>query len=124
MTQDEWLDEVEKNKLKLLALVAQFHPSSYRKKKDVQITAPAAEDVCEKIRNEIRRTEQDESYSPEVRFARALEARKFEVVYSMLNDTWMGVPETDQCWNFIGFPEAVSLLEDPPGNDPPEGYFE
>jgi hypothetical protein len=111
----DWLQKVEKNKVVLRQFLQAWHPSSQQMSGEkLPITAPNAENACAAIRESIKRREQE---NPLERWDRALQKGDVQVIYSLLNSAWFGVPESTECWSIPGFKEAVDLLEDPPEGD-------
>lgn len=120
MTQQEWLAKAKANQGKLIALVSSYHPGSggYREPSDLFLpSAPAAEAACQVVREKIQQEEKLIGPSPVVRFTKALAEDNWREVYSLLDSTWFGVPESTSCWRLEGFSEAVDLLDDPPDID-------
>lgn len=114
-----WLVRVTKVKDKLLTLIRDYHPSSVpdpNNHKRMPITAPAAEEMSEAIRQETKEKEKALP-SPEQRFTTALEQDNHQEIYSLLQMVWVGVPESRDCWQIDGFAEMVDLLDDPPDDD-------
>ncbi len=78
--------------------------------------------ACAAVREEIRAAAGDSfeiaaGSSPLARFDDALACGDWETLWTLLNETWIGVPESTSCWSIRGFAEAVALLEDPPEDD-------
>jgi hypothetical protein len=125
MTEQEFINYADANKEVLIRLINNFHPVNRqpnRRRETINqkgdfITAPNVEMAITPIRKEIK-----ENYkgNPSDDFLRAIVENKWEPIYKILNETWMGVPESTNCWQYDGFREAVYLLEDWPetnGND-------
>lgn len=113
-TKSEWLARVAAAAENLRSLIGEFHPWYSKNHPEYPITAQAAENACNDIRNEIRRENKGD---PIVRFNAALTADNIGTLMSLLNEAWFGVPESTACWRIKGFKEAVDLLDDPPEED-------
>lgn len=113
MTDQEWIERARQVKPQLLVLVQAWHPAaSTRADRDgFEITASLPEEACEQFRKEIA---EKFSGEPCQRLEQALAAGDIGTVSSILNQAWIGVPESTNCWRIPGFEEAVSLLEDMP----------
>lgn len=118
MTNEEWLEQVKQHKENLLDLVSNWHPTSYSKVQDhdMPITAPSAEWACNKVRAEIV-AESNSDLAVQKEFLSAIESGNINTIYTILSNTWFGVPESTSCWRLTGFKEAVNLLDDPPEED-------
>ena len=117
MTQQEWLNKAIIHKEVLMEFVSNFHPYNLSPHKDTdvmspKITAPQAERACEVIREVIRKQSFER---PDVQFNIALQKEDYYTIWTLLQDAWMGVPESTSCWQITGFKEAVDLMDDPPG---------
>ena len=111
MTEEQFSQTVVDNYKDLLHLVGEYHPSNERKVMwDMKITAPGAERACEAIRKDIR---EGEYMDQRKTFEEAVHKRDWRKVYSLISDTWFGVPESTDCWQIPGFKVAVDLLDDP-----------
>lgn len=112
MTETEWMDQAVRDKEKLRALVASFHPAVLnRVRTDFPITAPMTQIACDIVSEQIRA---DQKVDPLVEFDEGIRDRDMMKVYRVLDATWFGVPESTSCWRLEGYPETVALLEDPP----------
>jgi hypothetical protein len=112
MLPEAWLEKVEHHQEALRGLISLYHPSSkQRDPEPMTITAPAAEEACERIRKAIRR---DDPQPPVLKFDIALRTKDHATLMRLLNEAWFGVPESRNCWGIYGFSEAVDLLDDPP----------
>lgn len=110
MQRDDWWNLVLENKKDIENCIIRFHPASNNKVEPrLDITAPNAERACEFIRNYIKHS----MYDPIEDFRKYADARNYEIIVDILNQTWFGVPESTDCWNIPGFEEIVALLEDP-----------
>lgn len=115
MTTQEWLNNVVENGHTLLSLVASFHPASGRQPYGLPITAPNAEKACEPMRKQIEKNLDYALESPHRKFLEAVKYREAGAIYTILQETWLGVPESTDCWSLTGFKECVNLLDDPYG---------
>ncbi len=118
MTPTEWLAKVQRNRDDLASLVATWHPTSRAKRPQLPITARCPESACQFQRNEIRDAD-DGEHDPLTRFDLALERGDWGTVHSLLSDTWIGVPESTDCWRLRGFARCVDLLDEPPECESP-----
>lgn len=110
MDTSDWMSVVIENKDDLRDLIENYHPF-YESKSNHKITAPAAEEACKVIRKDIsKKTVVD----PVLEWDSELPKNNISKLYKLLNDAWVGVPETRSCWKIRGFKVACSLLEDPP----------
>jgi hypothetical protein len=106
---------VKKNWPDLYLLIQNYHPSASHRKLDpgMPITAHAAEAACESLRKVIQK-DQDNMPDPVKRAREAKDAKDAETLWGILNETWIGVPESTSCWNIPGFSVMVEILEDGP----------
>lgn len=114
MTKTEWFQLAESNRAKLLNLILEFHPMnrSITGIPEVPDIVMSAELACQNVRAEIRKNW--EGGGATVKFMRALDTKDFKTAYSVLDETWFGVPESaSYAWSREGFKECVVLLEDP-----------
>ena len=118
MTEAEWIAQVQKHAPELRELIETYHPSNIGPwTPKLEITAPAAEAACHRIRREIGK----EGQRPGEEFDEALETHDIGALMSLLDATWFGVPESTGCWRIPGFKEAVDLMDDPPEMDEAQG---
>ena len=115
MKLNDWLQKAKDNKDVLRGLIASYHPINLRPhaptdKLAVDITAPQAERACEIVRDLIRKESLD---CPEIQFDIALQKGDIGTIYSLLQSSWFGVPESTSCWRIPGFGIACDLLDDP-----------
>lgn len=88
-TKDEWWALADYHKSGLMLLMAHYHPSQRRIHRH-PITAPLAERVCERIRDQIRyKTNADPLARAELSYAE----RSIDLL-DLLNETWFGMPES------------------------------
>jgi len=106
----EWWELLEENKDSIRSLVIQFHPKSGAPRKDMKITAPGAEAVCEDIRGEIAVGGKPEC--PLESFDAALQKQDGLTIVRLLNETWFGIPESTECWNLEGFGVLCDLCSE------------
>ncbi len=114
MTKTAWLVTAVYHRDVLRDFIACYHPAAplfFQLNRNLTITAPKAEALCEKIREEIRRNNLKD---PVESFNKALEKDNVKELLNLLNSAWFGVPESRDCWGIRGFKEAVDLMEDPP----------
>lgn len=117
MTEAQWIKTANRHKLVLRQLIENYHPNShfFNTGGIGPITAAGAEAARQNIVKQIQ--ELIGSEAPLAKFDLALKKKDFSTLYTLLNDAWMGVPESRNCWSIVGFKEAVALLEDPPSLD-------
>ena len=116
MELQKWIDRVEKNKELLRELILNYHPASTHTPvtiTDLPITAPAAEEACCAFRKQIKAASTNLP-PPTKMFDDALIKQHAPTIYTLLNTTWMGVPESTSCRRIPGFTLMCDLLEDPP----------
>ena len=117
MTSQEWLEIATDNAPQLRKLLEEYHPISQGMitRADLPympITAPAAEQVCREIREQIKSTHP--TLNPVEAFNAALAEGNVPVIITLLNQAWFGVPESTDCWKIPGFSAAVGLMDDTP----------
>lgn len=117
MDRETWLAQVNRDAAELRSLLLRWHPASPKPEYEhgMNITAPQAEGASEMLRREIREA-RTTSQLPVEQFDQALAANDIRTIYNLLNEVWLGVPESTGCWGIEGFGEAVALLQDPPEN--------
>lgn len=101
-TKQEWWNFVERNQHDLLNLIGQFHPvcNMYNEYDDAwQITAPGAEQACQVVRDEIKRSATSD---PLVLAATYIETKDPRLA-NLLNETWFGAPEDRAVMSLPGF---------------------
>lgn len=115
MTKNSWIKKVNDNKNYLSEFILNWHSSStkYSENSDMKITAPNAEQMCNVVREEIIKNEKQKDL-PIDRFNKALDENDIDEIYSLLSDSWFGVPESTSCWKIKGFSVACDLLDDFP----------
>lgn len=110
--QAAWLALAIQHQDLLVDFVAGYHPAASRRAYiDMKITAWAAQAACVDVCAELRRTA---TVEPVAQLQAAIAARDINQIYTVLNSTWFGVPESRSCWEIPGFQEAVELLESVP----------
>lgn len=114
MIKEERLSKVKENKDDLASLIHGYHPASKGgiRNHNMPITAPGPEVACGVARERIRA--EYEGKHPIEKFHAAVESGDINVIYSLLSDTWFGVPESTSCWGIQGFAVAVDLMDDLP----------
>lgn len=129
MTKQQWLDYAKEHQAVLISLLDNYHPVNLDKRaritedsdgkfivpQSLPITAPNAERACQSIRNEIALKTINPAVS--ATFLNALEHNDINTINSLLNAAWFGVPESNSCWEIVGFREAVELMEDFPEDE-------
>ncbi len=115
MTKQEWLEEAKANKSALVEFVANFHPSNRLGVPEAEITAANAQAACDVVCSMI--VAEGKEVEPVKQLEAAIESGDVSKIMSLLNSAWFGTPETTECWQYTGFREAVSLLEDPPKDE-------
>lgn len=119
MIESEWLATAKTYRIRLASVIRLYHPA-YRdpviapEMPPFPITAANTEAACQGLRADIRATNTGD---PVTRFNGALDADEWQPVSQLLEETWIGVPETDSCWLIPGFRELVDLLDDLPYGD-------
>ncbi len=117
MSPSLWLATARENRDALHSLIRSYHPQLRRvNNPDMEITAPNAEAACQVARRQIQQTTNGMLW-PTVRFDAALERGDHGEAYSILSETWFGVPESEACWSIQGFSQCVDLLDDPAETD-------
>lgn len=124
-----WVSRLYHSQRELRELVRRYHPSSKSaievpagsgeelavSTRELQpllpVTAPAAQDCCNKICEEITKRSPD---SPVLRYDAALANQDLVELQKLLQEAWFGVPESTSCWLIPGFTVLVDLLDDPP----------
>ena len=108
----DWWKELETNWDDIVYLVHQFHPYYQRKHslRPIQgldfeelkypITAPAAETACEVVRNKIR---SEALNDPVEAMKEARIVKDGDTIWSILNQTWFGLPESTEVRYLPGF---------------------
>ncbi len=113
MTKTEWLNQVIEHKDKLAFIVAAYHPSSGQTSSKMPITAVNAERMCAGVRKAIK-DNLDYIFNPAFElFEEAILNKDTNTISRILSETWVGVPESRDCWGINGFKELVDLLDDP-----------
>lgn len=116
MNKQDWLEQARQHNSELRSLIIHFHPSypgQSEAVKEMKITAPNVEGARLHVVDHILAND-DLPTNPVQEFDAGLAKGDVGTVYSILNKTWFGVPESTDCWGLKGFAEAVDLLEDPP----------
>ena len=112
METSAWLAQVKEHQEKLRALVERYHPGCVQPRdKSLTITAPNAESTSEMFRVRIKRSTKSD---PITDWDNAIANSNYDKIFNLISSTWLGVPESTDCWSLRGFSEAVDLLEDPP----------
>jgi hypothetical protein len=116
MTESDWLALAREHRAGLKFLVRSYHPSSLAPRGlKLPITAPSAETACDAAREQIARTAPAD---PVARFNRAIASGQIGDLYSVLSQTWHGIPESTEAHRLIGFLTLCDLLDDPPEEAP------
>lgn len=117
MTEQQWIEYAKTHKDKLITFIRDWHPSSNGKVQyhELDITAKNAERACQIVRDKIQKEGKEKS--PVEQFEFALASNDIQVINSILNSAWFGVPESTGCWNQVGFREAVNLMDELPKGD-------
>lgn len=95
-----WWKAVEENWDDLVSLIDRFHPASDNPGTEYEITAPAAEQVCEIFREDIR---QNVNANPCERAKKAKQDRNGDELHQIFNQTWFGMPESAEVRYEPGF---------------------
>jgi len=119
LTESEWLATAKTYRIRLASVIRLYHPACRDpilapEMPPGPITAATAELACQGLRADIRAMATGD---PVKRFDAALDADDWQPVSQLLEETWIGVPETDSCWLIPGFRELVNLLDDLPYGD-------
>jgi hypothetical protein len=107
MTTSDWWSIFDEHRDVIRTLVAKYHPTSGRKH-NMPISAAGAEAACEAARNRILK---DSTVPGIVRFDAAVQSRNVEVLISLLNDAWFGMPESMSVRSEAGFHQLCDLCE-------------
>lgn len=94
---------VNNNWPQLIRLIEKFHPNG--KGHDIKPTPIAAEAVCEMFRN-------SDILEPVNTANDARNRQDDTLMYQILNETWIGMPESPQVRHEPGFHTLCDLLED------------
>jgi hypothetical protein len=114
-TEEQYWQVAEKNKDALRKLVADWHPQSRgagQKRTDGEfaITAPTTEDICDKIRDDIRK--ESGVGDPVAAFDKALADKDGVEFAGLLQATWFGLPESQGVRSLPGFFVLCNLCEE------------
>lgn len=121
---EAWIAEAKKHQDILADLIRNYHPRSVAGRREpMSITAPGPEAACDVVRAKIR-AEGVDLPDPVHIFSAAVDGGDHSAAYSIVSQTWFGVPESTSAWSIPGFAEAVDLLDDPPETDADEPYDE
>lgn len=119
MTKADWMNKIKSNLESLKSLVAEYHPTrAHPPRHNLEITAPHVEAARQQAVKAMLLAGECQA-NPVKRFEVAVATEDLAELYSILNRTWIGVPESTSCWSIRGFKEAVDLLEDPPEMEDP-----
>lgn len=113
MTEADWLEMCRENWDDLITLVGNYHPASLGQTywPTEQITAVAAEEASQIIRQEIK----DAAEADPVDAANlAFLTKDVSKLAQVLHQTWFGVPESVNSWRIPGFDILCELLSDMP----------
>lgn len=120
MTETEWLERLNESAPLIRQLIADYHPGSWfgAKPKSLQITAEMPEAARQQVAADIATQYEESGYTTPLEvFDQALRVNDVSGLLGVMNEAWMGVPESTDCWKVAGFNDLVCLLEDPP--EPP-----
>ena len=106
-TADEWWDLANKYREQLRSLVRNFHPLYIHSQK-MPITAPAAEECCEVVREHIRNKTVDDPLECFDQFL----AQKSNGMVTLLNQVWFGIPESMDAHSLPGFSLLCDLCSE------------
>lgn len=107
-TAAEWWELLNKNLEDVRMLVHNYHPAMHAHRKPMKITAPNAEEACEKIRKQLAKR----GSSPVDDFNMALEAKDGPAMVSLLNGAWFGMPEAFEVRSEPGFHVLCDLCSE------------
>lgn len=108
---NDWWAVLLKNQLVLTELIRMYHPIFRQTKEfDETISAPAAEALCEIIRQEV--VEEFHSSDPIACFDEAIESRDYAALLTLLNQTWFGLPESYSSRQLPGFDALCELCSE------------
>lgn len=120
----DWIAEARKHQPAIAELIRNYHPRSVvGNRTPMPITAPGPEAACDAVRAKIR-SDGEDLPDPVHTFNTAVDGGDHEAAYSVISETWFGVPESTSCWSIPGFGEACELLDDPPETNLDEPYDE
>jgi hypothetical protein len=110
-TKEEWFALLRENKGRLLTLIGRFHPwwLDNESIKQYSITAPKAEEICEKVRETIK---ESTKLNPHDEFIKALENEDGVTISKILNSTWFGMPESYEIRTVSGFHALCDLCSE------------
>lgn len=112
MKASEWIAKVEQHRDVLLSFVRKWHPSNgATPDHNLPITAHVAEAARQSAVKALALV--TPNIFPASAFEKALAEKDYATIYTLLQEAWMGVPESTSCWRITGFAEAVDLLDDP-----------
>lgn len=114
MNTEQWLAKARTNADKIRQIVSQYHPCALSPGMPLPITAPAAERACKHFRGQIMAESKGD---PVQRFDKSIADGDVPTLLGLLDETWLGVPESTDCWRITGFAEIVDLMEDAPTED-------
>lgn len=118
MTSADWIATAKRDLPRLKRLVDAYHPVHQdplqRYEDGLPITAPGAEAACIEMRKDIKSSF---AGNPTFQLEAAVQIGDISTAMTILNQAWIGVPESHDCWRISGFREAVALLEDPPDDE-------
>ena len=112
----DWLCYAKDNEAVLVKFVEKWTPmGTGRTAYAGPITAPGAEFCRQHIAAAIAKEQTGKL--PGAALSDAIKQERIDLITTILNRAWFGVPETTSCWNIPGFSEAVCLLENLPEDD-------
>lgn len=115
-----WWANVDAHWANLRALIERWHPSSSQAPEafpPLEVTAARVEPLRQLFAGNIAK--ESAALPPVADRAEAARAgRDHETFAAILNEAWMGVPESTSCWEIPGFGVLCELCGDPPPRQP------
>ncbi len=107
MNTTQWWDLFNKNKNDMVNLILAYHPAAYQEH-HMKISAPAAEYMCELIRNNIRK---EKAEPIAIQVDKAIAFQDIDKLISLMNQAWFGMPESYEVRREPGFHVFCDLCE-------------
>lgn len=120
MNSAEFIIKATQHSDKLCDLIRNWHPrsSDFVLHAAEDSTAPGPQEACNILCRSIQKEAPAGALPPVEAFRAALEAKDAVQAYTILAETWIGVPEVTSFREFTGAQEALDLLDDPPDDFP------
>jgi len=110
MNISEWTQLLDSNWDDLIVMIGRYHPASEQPTLEAPrpITAPGAERACQETREEIR----EKGGSPIDAARLAKKEGDHETLWSLLQQTWFGLPESESVHSIPGFGVLCDLCSE------------